>query len=66
MDQRIAEELDAKTGRAAIVHLQNGTAAVGKELHLRVIVFPIPVPRTFMVRRTKGSFFGFAPGGLVR
>src|SRR5438046_4607691 len=42
------EELDAETGRAAIVHLQDRIAAVGEKLHFGVVVVRIPVPRATM------------------
>src|SRR6266404_6101566 len=47
------EELDAETGRAAIVRLQNGIAAVGEKLRLLVIVVGITSPWATMNQKNQ-------------
>src|SRR5439155_8210707 len=42
------EELDAETGRAAVICLKNSIAAICQELHFGIVVVRIPVPRATM------------------
>src|SRR5437667_5615657 len=47
------EELDAETGRATIVRLQNGIAAVGEKLHFGIVDVRIAVPGATMNQKNQ-------------
>jgi len=42
------EELDAKTGRAAVIYLKNSIAAICQQLDLGIVAIVIAIPRPAM------------------
>ena len=56
------EEIDPETGRATVIHLKHGVAAIGEKLHFLIVIIVIAKPRTTMHEKNERKILWFDTG----